>query len=92
MKSLQIKSLFIGDYSHHDENVVLAIRGCSQTAGKCIEIYKDEASQIINHLSKAFNLAAESHSIAWQVSPKANQQEINEANNLPLSDITKVKD
>ena len=30
--------------------------------------------------------------MTWQVSPKASQQEVDEANNLPLSDITKVKD
>ena len=42
---------------------------------------------------KAYKTGVETHSIlTWQPSPKASQQEIDKANNLPLSDITKVKD
>ena len=40
---------------------------------------------------KTYKTGIETHSmLTWQPSPKASQQEINEANNLPLSDITKA--
>tara|TARA_R110000851_G_scaffold116768_1_gene243165 strand:- start:95 stop:292 length:198 start_codon:yes stop_codon:yes gene_type:complete len=53
----------------------------------------DHALDVIScdpEMIKVYKTGSGGDLMTWQVSPKANQQEINEANNLPLSDITKA--